>query len=426
MLNQLPQFNKILIKDIESQLEQLLSENRKTMDELLDKQDEYGWKNLIQPLDELSDRLNHFWSPISHLHSVASTEDLRKVYHNCLPKLSAYATELSQNMKLYLAFKSIAESEESETFSQEQKQYLANELRDFRLSGIELDEVKRKRYAEIKARLSQLTARFEEHVLDATNAWFLHVEDLSRLEGLPEHSLERAKLAALERKLDGAVVTLDFSSYYPFMSYCNDRELRHSLYEASVTRASELGPNAEKFDNTSLMEEILSLRHELANLLDFNNYAERSLATKMAEDCDQVISFLEDLIKKSKPFAEKEYQELIKFAQENGHTGSLEAWDTAYYSEKLQQARYAISQEELRPYFPVDKVLRGLFNLTQKLFGVAIKEEQGIDIWDPSVKFFTVYDKDGNLRAGFYLDLFARSNKREGAWMDDCMIRRRK
>lgn len=426
MHNQLPQFSKVIVKDIEPQLDQLLSENRKAIADLLGSQIEYGWKNLVQPLDELSDRLNHFWSPVSHLHSVANSEELREVYHHCLPKLSAYATELSQNMKLYLAFRSLAESEAAETLSQEQKQYLKNELRDFRLSGIELDEAKRQRYADIKARLSQLTARFEEHVLDATNAWLLHVEELSRLEGLPLHSLERAKEAAKARNLEGAIITLDFSSYYPFMSYCADRELRHTLYEAYVTRASELGPNAGQFDNAGFMVEILNLRHELANLLDFSNYAERSLATKMASDCDQVIDFLEDLVRKAKPFAEKEYQELTKFAKECGHVGTLEAWDISYYSEKLQQARYAISQEELRPYFPTDKVLQGLFNLTKKLFGVQIKEEQGIDVWHPSVRFFTVYDEANNLRAGFYLDLYARNNKREGAWMDDCIIRRRK
>ena len=381
---------------------------------------------MIHPLEDLDDRLSRAWSPVSHMNSVLNSDALREAYNACLPKLSEYSTEMGQNQHLFQAYQSIKVSSEYETLDEAQKKIIDNALRDFHLSGIDLPEDKKNHYKDIKQRLSQLTTKYEENVLDATQAWDILIDDKSRLAGLPESALAMAKQAAEQREKTGWLFTLNFPSYYAVVTYADDRDLRAELHQAYVTRASDQGPNAGQWDNSEIMEEILALRHEAAQLLGYKNYAERSLATKMADDPERVIGFLMDLAKKSKPVAELELQELKDFAKAHFDVAELEPWDMTYYSEKLRQHTYAITQEELKPYFPETKVIPGMFEVVKKLYGISIKEVKGIDIWHKDVHFYEIYDENNHLRGQFYLDLYTRENKRGGAWMDDCVGRKHK
>jgi oligopeptidase A len=292
------------------------------------------------------------------------------------------------------------------------------------LSGIDLSPEKQKRYGEISKRLSELTSKFSENVLDCTNAFSKHITDVNELSGLPETQLHAAKIAAKAKQLDGYLLTLDIPVYIAVMTYCDNRDLRKTFYEAYNTKASDQGPFAGKWDNNPLMAEILALRHELANLLGFKNYAERSIATKMTETTQQVMDFLYDLADKSLAAAKQEFEELQQFAAQKYQHPQIEAWDVGYFSEKLKQERYAISQEELRPWFPLEKVLSGLFEIAERLFNVNFKADQSVDLYHPDVRFYRVY-RDGEEIAAFYMDLYARANKRGGAWMDVCRSRRR-
>ncbi len=420
----LPAFSKIKPEHVEPALDQRLAESRQMVERLLAAATEYSWDNLVQPLEEMEERLGRVWSPVSHMNSVINSDALREAYNACLPKLSDYATEMGQHKGLYQAFKQIADSADYEALDTAQKKIIDNAMRDFRLSGIDLPKDKQARYKAIMQEQSALTSKFGENVLDATNAWKVQIVDESRLSGLPESALGMAKQIAERDEQGGWVFNLEYPSYLPVMTYADDRELRREVYTAFVTRASDEGPHDKKYDNTPVMEQILALRHEAAQLLGFDNYAEKSLVTKMAQSTGQVLAFLNDLAERSLPLAKQELDELRAFAKQEHGKDNLEAWDITYYSEKLQQHKYAISQEELKPYFPEDKVLSGMFAVVERLYGLKITELQGIDVWHETVRFFEISDTNG-VRGQFYLDLYARPQKRGGAWMDDCITRMR-
>ena len=423
--NGLPPFSKIKPEHVKPAIEALLAESRQLVEQLLQQNSEYSWDNLVEPLDAMDDRINRAWSPVSHMNSVVNSEALRDAYNECLPILSEYGTEMGQHQGLYHAYRQIADGDEYQRLDTAQKKVIDNTLRDFRLSGIALDQAARDRYKAIQQELSRLTSQYSDNVLDATNGWQKQLTDESLLAGLPESARSLAKQTAAQRGVEGWVFTLEFPSYYPVLTYADNRDLREELYTAYVTRASDQGPQAGQWDNTGIMEQILALRHEAALLLEYSNYAERSLATKMAESTDHVMSFLEDLTQRSRPAAQKELEEVRDFARElHGHDNLL-AWDIAYYTEKLRQKKYAISQEELKPYFPEPRVVSGLFAIVERLYGLQIEAVAGVDTWHEDVAFYRIRDAAGELRGEFYLDLYARPHKRGGAWMDECISRRR-
>jgi len=419
----LPPFSQIRPEQIEAAVDQLLADNRAAIDKLVAELEEPDWDNLIAPLEAMNDRLSQAWSPVSHMNSVVNSDALRDAYNAALPKLSQYWTELGQNQGLFKAVEKLANSPRYQQLSEAQRKVIDNHLRDFRLSGIALPEAQQQRFAEIAQRLSELGTKFSNNVLDATGGWSKLIEDESELAGLPPMALAAAKQLAEAKEQQGWLLTLDFPSYFAVMTHADNRELRREVYEAFATRASDQGPHAGQWDNSEVMDELLSLRQEKAALLGFSNYAEYSLATKMAETTDQVVGFLTDLAEKSLPQAQKEYQELRDFAAEQG-LDDLQAWDVTYYGEKLKQARYAISQEELRPYFPYDKVKSGLFAVANKLFDIEIEKVAEFDSWHKDAELYQISRK-GELIARFYLDPFAREKKRGGAWMDECRVRRR-
>ncbi len=421
----LPPFSRIKPEHAEPAIDQVLAENRQAVARMLAETEHYSWESLVQPLEQLEERLGRVWSPISHMNSVVNTEALRDAYNACLAKLSNYATEMGQNEALCAAFKQIAGGEEYGRLGVAQRKIIDNALRDFRLSGVDLGAAEKARYKEIMQELAALNSKFEEHVLDATNAWKIQITDEARLAGLPDSARAMARQCAEREDMAGWLFTLEFPSYLPVMMYADDRALRREMYTAYVTRASDEGPHAGRWDNTPVMEQLLALRHEAARLLGFDNYAERSIATKMAVSTDQVLTFLNDLAERALPMAGRELEELRTFAREHFGADSLEAWDVAYYSEKLRQHRYAITQEELKPYFPEDRVLSGMFTVVNKLYGIEISEIKGVDVWHEDVRFFEIEDAQGNVRGQFYLDLYARPHKRGGAWMDDCTTRMR-
>ncbi len=422
---QLPPFSEIRPEHVESAIDHILEQNRSQIEQILQTGKPYCWENLLRPLEELDDRLSRVWSPVSHMNSVVNSAELRKAYNACLPKLSDYATEMGQNEELYKACVEVAEGPEYEKLDTAQKKVIDNTLRDFRLTGVALNPKDKKRYKEIMLKLSELTSRFSENVLDATQGWEKQVTELSLLSGMPDSSIALARQTAEQKKKEGWIFTLEFPSYYPAITYADNRELRQELYEAYVTRASDQGPNAGKWNNTPLMEQILSLRHEVAQLLGYANYAERSLATKMAPSPGHVMKFLRQLAEHALPLARNELDELRQFANETFGIKELEAWDVAYYSEKLRQERHNISQEEVKPYFPEHRVVEGMFEVVKKLYGIKIIERKDIDGWHKDVRFFEIVDREDTLRGQFYLDLYARENKRGGAWMDDCISRKR-
>jgi oligopeptidase A len=424
-LHGLPPFSEIKPEHVKPAIDTLLAESRTLVEQLLQENSTYSWDNLVEPLDAMDDRISRAWSPVSHMNSVVNSEALRETYNACLPVLSEYATEMGQHEGLYSAYRQIADGEEYQRLNIAQKKVIDNTLRDFRLSGIELDQAKRDRYKELQQSLSKLSAQYSDNVLDATNAWSKQVTDEALLAGLPESARSLAQQTAAQRDLDGWVFTLEFPSYFPILTYADNRELREELYTAYTTRASDQGPHAGQWDNTDTMEQIMALRHEAAQLLDYSNYAERSLATKMAESTEQVMGFLEDLAQRSRPAAIKELQELREFARTQYQQDELQAWDIAYYSEKLRQDKYAISQEELKPYFPEPVVVSGLFAIVGKLYGLQIEAVEAVDTWHKDVAFYRIHDEAGTLRGEFYLDLYARPHKRGGAWMDECISRRR-
>lgn len=421
----LPQFSKILPEHVETAIDQLLGEARQTIDRQLKSGGPYSWSNLIEPIDAAEDRLNKAWSPVSHMNSVVNSDAMRDAYNACLGKLSEYATEVGQNRDLYQAYQAIRDGEEFAGLEPAQQKVINNALRDFHLSGVDLPAEQQARYKEISQQLSKLGSQYEENLLDATNAWHKLITDAEDLTGLPESALAQAKQSAVAEGKEGWLINLQFPSYLAVMTYADNRELRREHYEAYSTRASDTGPHAGKWDNSETMEKILALRHEKAQLLGFNNYAEYSLSTKMAKSTGDVVSFLEDLADKSWRQARRDLAELKEFAAAEHGIHDLQAWDIGYYSEKMRQHFYQLSQEEVKAYFPIDRVLPGLFAIVEKLYGLQIAEITGFDTWHPDVRFYKILDEDGELRGRFYLDLYARAKKRGGAWMDDCVCRKK-
>ncbi|GGE63894.1 oligopeptidase A [Streptosporangium jomthongense] len=417
----LPKFDHVRTEHMETAIDQILSENRMKIASLAQNEDP-TWDTLAQPMQSLENKLSNAWSVISHLNGVMNNDDLRKVYKNCLEKLTEYSTELSQNTALCEAYKKLAARDDFKDLSEAQRKAVENTLRDFHLGGVDLPEDQKKQYAALSRELAELSNRFSDNVLDATQHWFKHITDVEELAGIPDSALEGAKQAARQKELDGYVITLDFPSFFPVMTYCDNRELRREVYEAFVTRASDMGPDAGTWDNTQVMAEILKRRHAMAKLLGFNNYAERSLATKMARDSDEVLGFLNELAAKARPVAEQEFAELKAFAKDEHGLEDLKAWDVGYYSEKLRQQRYDISPETLRPWFPVDKVVPGLFRVAEKLFDIQIEARPEVETWHEDATAYCI-SRNGEPIAWFYLDLFARQGKRGGAWMADCRVR---
>ncbi|MDO9833224.1 oligopeptidase A [Glaesserella parasuis] len=420
----LPKFSQIQPEHVVPAIEQLIQQCRDTIEQV-SQIDTPTWENFYLPQAITGDKLSRAWSPVGHLNSVKNSSELREAYQACLPMLSEYSTWVGQHQGLYQGYVKLKNSPEFATYSLAQKKAIENSLRDFELSGISLPADKQKRYGEISARLSELSSQFSNNVLDATMGWDIVIEDNADLKGLPESALEGAKLSAQSKEKSGYRFTLEFPSYLPVMTYCENRELRQKMYEAYNTRASDQGPNAGKWDNSAIMAETLELRLELAKLLGFESYAELSLATKMAENPTQVVDFLEGLANRSKEQGKKELAELKAFAKESYGVSELQPWDIAFYSEKQKQALYAINDEELRPYFPEERVLSGLFELVKRIFGMRVEEQKEFDSYHENVRFFNIFDETGRLRGSFYLDLYARENKRGGAWMDDCINQKR-
>lgn len=420
----LPPFSAIKPEHVKPAVEKAIEDCRTEIEKRLAGNSTPTWENLIAPIEEMDDRLSRIWSPVSHLNSVLNSDELRDAYESCLPLLSEYGTWVGQHKGLFEAYKSMKASDTFSSLSQAQQKTINDALRDFELSGIGLPLAEQKRYGEISKRQSELGSKFSNNVLDATMGWTKHITDANQLAGMPESALAAAQAAAQAKELDGYLLTLDIPSYLPVMTYCDNQALRKELYEAYVTRASDRGPNAGKWDNSEIIAEKLKLRHEIARMLGFNTYSEKSLATKMAQTPDQVLGFLNDLATKVKPQGEREVEELRQFAQQEFGVTTLELWDIAYYSEKQKQHLFDISDEELRPYFPESKVVSGLFEVLNRVFGMSVKERSGVDTWHPSVRFFDIFDAKGALRGSFYLDLYAREHKRGGAWMDDCRGRR--
>ncbi len=420
----LPAFSKIRPEHIEPAIEGLIAQHRALVQGLLENNTEHTWHSLIQPLEDDEDALNRAWSPISHLHAVADHEPLRDAYHACIPRLTDLATDLGQHEALFKAYKNISERDDFADLDPAQQKIINNALRDFRLSGIDLEQDKKDRYKEIQQTLSRLQTRFEENTLDATHGWTKQITDEALLSGLPDTVIELAAANAERHDKDGWLFTLEFPSYSPVITYADDGGLREEMYTAYHTRGSDQGPNAGKWDNGKIMTEILCLRQELATLLGYANFAEYSLVKKMASSTEEVMAFLHDLAKRSKPVAESEMHTLTQFAQQEYGVEALDAWDIAYYSEKLRQKTFHFSQEELRPYFAVDRVIEGLFLVVNRLYGLHIQRKYDVDVWRPDVMFFQIKDGDAKTRGGFYLDLYVRPQKRGGAWMDECVVRK--
>lgn len=419
----LPVFAALSPEMVEPAIDQLLLEHRQAVEQLAT-QSQPTWQSFALPLEALDDKLSAAWSPVSHLNAVMNSEAWRQAYNACIPKLSALATEMGQHEGLFQAWQRLRDSEAYAQLNTAQQQAVTNALRDFRLSGIGLAAEQKQEFAKVSERLSTLTSSFADNVLDATQAWSMSLSDANRLAGLPESSLGLLQALAEAKGESGYRITLDMPAYLAIMMHCEDRDLREQVYTAYVTRASDQGPDASQFDNAPLITEILSLRQRQAELLGFEHYAALSLAPKMADNVEQVIHFLMDLAQRARPGAEQDLAALREFAQAALGLADLKPWDVAFVSERLKQQRYALSQEDLKPYFPAPKVIAGLFAIAERLFAVQIQAAPELESYHPDVKAYAVLEQ-GQPRAYFYLDLYAREHKRGGAWMADARVRRR-
>lgn len=419
----LPHYHSIKAADVTPAIDQLLQENSDLIAKLLASDHLPSWSTFIQPMEDANERLSRAWGPVSHLNSVMNSPELREIYNANLPKITQYYASMAQNLALFNKFKQLKDSQNFALLTAPQKKIIENELRDFRLGGAELNENDKPRFLQIQESLAQLSAKFEENLLDATNAFSLQIDNVAELAGLPDDVLLAAQDAAERDGQTGWKLTLHAPSYLPVMQYAENRELREKIYRAYVTRASEFGP--AELDNTGLIAEIIKLRHEAARMLGFSSYAELSLASKMAESPQQVDGFLTELALRAKPYAERDMQELRDFALTELGMADVQAWDISYVSEKLRVERYAFSDQEVKQYFPESKVLPGMFKLINTLYGLEIKSAKA-EIWRKDVKFYDITDSSGKLIGQFYLDLYAREHKRGGAWMDDALTRRRK
>ena len=414
----LPAFSAIRTEQIEPTIRALLDAHRTNLAALIDS-GASRWETLVVPLEERQHQLSRTWSPVAHMNGVVNSDELRAAYNACLPLLTAWHTDLAQNERLYRAYETIL-AQERPQLGRGQRKLVENALRDFRLAGVALPPECKARFKALMEQLATLQSKFDENVLDATNAWSRHVTDSAELAGLPAPIVERARAAAQSRQLDGWVFTLDAPNYQAVMMHGEHEPLRREFYEGWTTRASDQGPGAGRWDNGALMAQILAVRTELAALVGFPNFAEYSLATKMASSVTEVREFLQELARRARPVAQAEYDELVRRAGR-----PLNAWDVAFYAERLKQQRFQLSEENLRPYFPLPRVLAGMFAVAEKLYGVRIVERSGVDVYHPDVRFYDILDADGSRRGSFYVDLYARARKRGGAWMDECIGRKR-
>ena len=419
----LPRFAEFKPEFVTPAIDQLLADCRAAVARAEAADTPAEWDAFVAPLDDANEKLGRAWGQVSHLHSVMDSPELREVYNACLPKITIFYAEMGQNEALFAKFKALKARPDYSALSDPRKKIVDNELRDFRLGGAELPDDKKARFMQVQEELAQLSAKFEENLLDATNDYALFIDEDSQLAGLPSDALEAMKAAAEADGKTGWKITLHMPSYLPVMQYADNRELREQLYRAYVTRASELGK--PEFDNTALISGILKLRREAAILLGFNSYAEVSLAAKMADTPAEVLKFLDELGVRARPYAEQDFAELKAFARDELGIADLQSWDTTYASEKLRVARYSFSDQEVKQYFPEPRVLTGLFKLVETLYGLHIREDKA-PVWHPDVKFYTLTDHTGQRVGQFYLDLYARASKRGGAWMDDVITRRKK
>ncbi|PAJ80477.1 M3 family metallopeptidase [Burkholderia ubonensis] len=422
----LPRFGEIRPEHVTPALDTLLADANRAVDAASASATPASWADVVEAVERATEPLGRAWGVVGHLNAVADTPELRAAYGENLPRVTEFWSSVGQNLALYEKYKAIAASAEYATLSVERKKILDNALRDFRLSGAELPEDQKPRFAELQEQQAALSKAFSDHVLDATNAYAYVAQDEAELAGLPGDAIEAAREAAQKDGKDGWKFTLHFPSYFPVLQYADNRALRETLYRAYATRASELGPqygggNAE-WDNTAIVADELKLRREEAQMLGYRNFAEVSLAPKMAESPQQVVAFLEDLATRARPHADQDWDELRAFAAKELGLAELTPWDVAYAAEKLRQQRYAFSENEVKQYFPEPAVLKGLFTVTETLFGVRIKADDA-PVWHKDVRFFRVENRDGSLVAQFYLDLYAREGKRGGAWMDDARSR---
>jgi len=415
-------FDAVKPEHVTPAVDALLEENRAAVAKLEAPDTPATWDGFVEPLESATERLGRAWGVVGHLNAVMDSPELRATYNENQPKLTEFWTELGQNLALFDKYKALRNSAEFATLTPTRQRIVDNAIRDFRLSGAELPDDKKERYAEIQEAQAMLGTKFSENVLDATNDFSLIVEDEAELAGLPDDAKAAARAAAEKDGKPGYKFTLHFPSYFPVLQFADSRALREKIYRANATKASELGTKAE-WDNSANIVELLKLRDEEARLLGYKNFAEVSLVTKMAETPAQVVDFLEDLAKRARPFAEQDLAELRAFARDRLGLEQMEAWDTTYASEKLREERYAFSEQELKQYFPEPKVIEGLFRVIQTLYGVSIKPDTATT-WHPHVKFFRI-EREGQLVGQFYLDLYARSGKRGGAWMDGARERRR-
>ncbi|WP_029933408.1 M3 family metallopeptidase [Thiomicrospira pelophila] len=422
LIELLPDFNALQADQIEAKVDQLLADSRQKLAQIVACDEPPSWQNLVEPMEQIEHGFESIWEPIGHLDAVRNADDWHAAYDACLQKVTEYHTEVGQNQALFARFEALAKSSAYATLNIAQKKVVDNALRDFRLSGIALAPAQQAEYKQISQRLSQLSSQFGNQVLKATQAWSKHITDAAELAGLPESAMGLLQQYAQQKQLDGWRVTLDFPSYLAVMTHADNRALREEVYRAFSTRASDQADNPE-LDNSANIDEIRQLRHQLALLLGFNNYAERSLATKMVESTDQVIGFLRDLARQAKPQAQQDLKNLREFAQTQLGLNDLQPWDITYVSDKLKQQRLSLSQEILKPYFPVEQTLSGLFTIVERLFGVQAVQVSGVSVWHDDVRFYELRDEQNQLVAGFYLDLYARENKRGGAWMDTVQTR---
>jgi oligopeptidase A len=419
----LPAFGEIEPQHVGPAVDAALADYRAGVDAIVADPAPETFARVMLAQEALENRLERVWSPVSHLHAVKDSETLREAYSQALEKITEHSTELGQNRELYAAVKAVSQQPDYAAMPRSARTLVEHALRDFKLSGVALEEPARSRFKDIANTLARLENEFENAVLDATQAWSEHINDAARLDGVPDADLELLHQYAVEDDRDGWFVTLKQPSVQAVMTHANDRGLRERVYRAYNTRASDQGPNAGRFDNSDRIDQIMALRHEAAQLLGFANAAEESLATKMAGTSDRVIAFLKDLLRRAKPVAQKELAELRAFASGELHIADLQPWDVAYASEKLRLRQYALSEEELKPYFPLPAVMDGLFVIVKRVFDVNVVARDGVEVWHPDVRYFDVLGPDDVPIAGVFVDLYARAGKRGGAWMDVCRSR---
>jgi oligopeptidase A len=415
----LPLFDQIRPDHISPAIESILKEANNLIDSLKEMSVTPSWINFVEPIEIISEKISRAWGQIEHLNAVVNSENLRKSYNDNLLKLTEFYTNLSQDESLYKKYQSLKNSEVFNSLTLSQKRIIENVLREFKLGGAELNGKDKKKFKVIQEKLARLSTQFEENILDATNEFSIFVDDLDELRGIPEENIKKALAEAKEDRKEGYKFTLHFPSYLPVMQYADNRVLREKLYHAYATRASELA--SPKFDNTKLIEEILELRYESSKLLGFKNFTEMSLVKKMAKSSEEVIGFLMNLAKKAKPFALKDMDELKSFSK-TLNIEKLEAWDIAYVSEKLRQAKYSFSENEVKQYFPEHRVLKGLFKVVETIFKLKITKSNA-PTWHNNVSFYSIKNENDELVGQFYLDLYARNHKRGGAWMDEAISR---